>query len=376
MKTKALYAGSFDPFTDGHYNIVRQALRKYGSLIIAVGINEAKKESLFSSLERALLIQDALQNLMPEEVDKISIDTYEGLTVDYAMQKGVNVLIRGVRNPVDLAAEESLAQTNSLLASVRGFSLETDLILSEATSLQAVSSSVVRGLCREGEYILAQKYVAPNIHQAMMEKCLKKVFLDLAPLNPASEEAFSVRHLWLSLVSAYKKRAYHNLSHLAFMLNMLKVFLRHEKCDGLNKDIVIWSIFMHDYYQDIEQSDNEEKVCDFCEENQLPIKEKGLLRSCIMATKHNAPGQTLEEKLIADLDLAILGCSDKELYEAYVTGVRKEYEAYDDETYCQGRRSLLESFLQRDCIYQTEFFRKRFEKQARKNILQEIESLR
>ena len=93
---------------------------------------------------------------------------------------------------------------------------------------------------------------------------------------------------------------------------MLKVFLRHEKCDGLNKDIVIWSIFIHDYYQDIEQSDNEEKVCDFCE-NQLPIKEMELLRSCIMATKHNAPGQTLEEKLIADLDLAILGSSDKEL---------------------------------------------------------------
>lgn len=93
---KALYAGSFDPFTLGHRSVVLRAVQKYDQVVIAVGTNKAK-EPLFSTEDRINLIEQTLETLPEVYLRQISVISYEGLTVDCVIEQKADVLIRGVR---------------------------------------------------------------------------------------------------------------------------------------------------------------------------------------------------------------------------------------------------------------------------------------
>jgi pantetheine-phosphate adenylyltransferase len=109
MKT-ALYAGSFDPFTNGHLDILKQTSEIFDKVIIAVAVNSEKKG--FLPVEKRLeIIKNSTLDLA-----NIEIDSYEGLTVEYAKKRGVNILVRGVRNSSDFEYERQIAATNLLLA--------------------------------------------------------------------------------------------------------------------------------------------------------------------------------------------------------------------------------------------------------------------
>ena len=94
-KKIALFPGSFDPITLGHLDIIERALPLFDEIQIAVGTNSAKKY-LFSLEQRVSWIEATFAN-----EPKIKVITYEGLTVDFAQQQGVNFLLRGLRNPAD-----------------------------------------------------------------------------------------------------------------------------------------------------------------------------------------------------------------------------------------------------------------------------------
>lgn len=373
---KALYAGSFDPFTLGHRSVVLRAVQKYDQVVIAVGTNEAK-EPLFSTEDRINLIEQTLKTLPEVYLRQISVISYEGLTVDCAIEQKADVLIRGVRKgTMDSSGEKNLEQVNRRLAAIRGFELKTDIFVQESEFMNVVSSSSVKNLCGMGEYILAQSYVVPAVHHALMEIYLQHLFPQRGDIPAIIDE------LWKSVVICCRERAWHNLTHVGFMLNMFNFFLRHcsaeekEYFDGMLKKDVILAVFMHDFVQEPGAADNEESCCSlvrkifFGERNDVER-----VCACIMATKHDRLGNTPEEKLIADLDLAILGSFDPVLYDRYKNGIREEYSAYDDETYRKGRTEVLRQFLQRKTIFQTDFFRERYEDRARRNILGELEGL-
>ncbi|MGY0407491.1 MAG: pantetheine-phosphate adenylyltransferase [Polaribacter sp.] len=138
---KAIFPGSFDPFTSGHYDIIRRGVTLFDELIIAIGIN-ADKKYMFSLEERRKFIKDSFK-----ENPKIKVVTYKGLTVDFCMKNNVDFILRGLRNPADFEFEKAIAHTNRDLAPI-----ETVFLLT-AASTSYISSSIVRDVIRNnGDY--------------------------------------------------------------------------------------------------------------------------------------------------------------------------------------------------------------------------------
>jgi len=141
MKNIAVFAGTFDPFTIGHQDIVNRALPVFDTLIIGIGVNDEKK-TLFSNAERVEII-----NKLFFCHEKIIIESYTGLTGEFCRNKGAKYLIRGIRNVADFQYESDLAQANKEI-----FGLETVFFMS-APTLSHVSSSLVRELFKnKGNY--------------------------------------------------------------------------------------------------------------------------------------------------------------------------------------------------------------------------------
>ena len=135
MKTKALFPGSFDPFTAGHLNILKRALTMFDEVVVAVGINQDKKG--FFDMEKKLdIIRQATASL-----EGVSVISYDNLTVDTCRELGIHHIVRGVRNMLDFETERSIADANRRLAP----DIET-LIIPTAQEFAHISSSAVRDL--------------------------------------------------------------------------------------------------------------------------------------------------------------------------------------------------------------------------------------
>ena len=106
MQVTAVYPGTFDPFTNGHIDLVRRALRLFPRLIVAVARNP-QKAPLFTLEERLAIIREALGSLA-----EVEVDTFDALTVDYVRKKGAQVILRGVRAVSDFEAEFAMALMN------------------------------------------------------------------------------------------------------------------------------------------------------------------------------------------------------------------------------------------------------------------------
>lgn len=109
MRT-ALFPGSFDPFTMGHMDILRSALKMFDRVIVAVGYNSAKSGFFHPEL-RVQIIQDAVAGL-----ENVEVCSYRGLTVDFCREMGVNCIIRGLRTTTDFEMESVIAQANRKMA--------------------------------------------------------------------------------------------------------------------------------------------------------------------------------------------------------------------------------------------------------------------
>lgn len=107
--TIAIYPGSFDPITNGHIDILKRASKLFDNVIIAVLENPSKKP-FFPASERIKLIKESIS-----ELSNVQVDSFKGLTVDYAKQKNAKVLIRGLRAVSDFEYEMQMAQMNKNL---------------------------------------------------------------------------------------------------------------------------------------------------------------------------------------------------------------------------------------------------------------------
>jgi pantetheine-phosphate adenylyltransferase len=135
---KAVFPGSFDPITLGHVDIISRSLPLFDEIVIAIGIN-AKKNYMFSVDERKKFIQNAF---FAEQ--KITVETYTGLTVDYCKTINADFILRGLRNPADFEFEKAIAQTNRKLSGI-----ETVFLLTSAET-SFISSSIVRDVVKNG----------------------------------------------------------------------------------------------------------------------------------------------------------------------------------------------------------------------------------
>lgn len=138
MKT-AVFAGSFDPITRGHEDIVLKAMPLFDQIIIAIGVNIDKK-SAFPLEDRIKWIENTFA-----EYPKVKVVSYEGLTVDLCKNMNANFIIRGLRNTTDFEYESIIAEANKKLNP----DIETVFLLSDP-NLRCISSTVVRDLIKNG----------------------------------------------------------------------------------------------------------------------------------------------------------------------------------------------------------------------------------
>ena len=138
---KAIFPGSFDPFTLGHHSIVKRTLAFMDEVIVGIGVNEGK-QCLLPVEKRVEMIRE----LYADE-PRVKVMAYSGLTVDFAQEQGAQFIVRGIRSVKDFEYEEGIADINKKLNGI-----ETVFLFSEP-ELASVSSSVVRELLHYGKDI-------------------------------------------------------------------------------------------------------------------------------------------------------------------------------------------------------------------------------
>lgn len=138
MKT-AVFAGSFDPFTKAHHDIVERALPLFDKIIIAVGVNSAKK-GLMSYEDRVTAITALFQSN-----DRVEAMQFSGLTTSFCREMGAQYILRGLRNTNDFEFENAIAQNNLLLAP----EIETYFLMAKS-GLAHISSTIVRDILNHG----------------------------------------------------------------------------------------------------------------------------------------------------------------------------------------------------------------------------------
>ena len=153
----AIYPGSFDPITNGHLDILKNAAGIFDRVIIAVAHNDSKTGFL-TTQERVELIKKSIS-----EIKNVEVDSFEGLTIEYAKKQGANVLIRGLRAVSDFEFEMQLSQTNSALCD----EIKT-VFLTTKPEYNFISSSTIKEILNNGGNI--SKFVPQPVYDYLTKR--------------------------------------------------------------------------------------------------------------------------------------------------------------------------------------------------------------
>lgn len=156
----AIYPGSFDPLTNGHLSLIQRSLKMFDRLIVAIAVNP-KKTPLFTEDERRDLIRDAVND------DRVEVDAFHGLLVDYVKRRNVGVVIRGLRAVSDFEYEFQLANMNRKLAP----DIETVFMMTGEDYFY-ISSQLVREVASFGGDVTG--LVPSNVNERLKAKFARK----------------------------------------------------------------------------------------------------------------------------------------------------------------------------------------------------------
>lgn len=160
MMRTALYPGSFDPLTNGHLDILQRAAQMYDKVIVTVAVNN-KKSAVFTGEERIQLIKESIKNY--DWADRVEVEQFTGLLIDYARKKKVKVLLRGVRQISDFEYEFRMALTNRRLAP----EIDTVFLMPDE-QLTFISATIVKEVAAWGGDL--NSFVPENVAKALRAK--------------------------------------------------------------------------------------------------------------------------------------------------------------------------------------------------------------
>jgi len=140
----AFYAGSFDPLTNGHLDVLKASLAVADTIYVGIGV-QASKTPLFSLEERTALIERACADELGREAERLKVVPFKGLLIDAARQRGASILIRGLRDGTDLDYEMQMAGMNETMAP----ELQT-VFLPASPSVRTITATLVRQIASMG----------------------------------------------------------------------------------------------------------------------------------------------------------------------------------------------------------------------------------
>lgn len=159
MTVSALYPGTFDPITLGHEDLVRRAAVLFDRVVVAIATNTGSKEPMFTTDERVAMATNSLADL-----HNVEVTSYAGLTVDFARDNDLRVIVRGLRAVSDFEYEFQLANMNRHLTD----EVET-AFLTPTEKYTFISSSLVREVAELGGDV--SEFVSTKVKLALMERC-------------------------------------------------------------------------------------------------------------------------------------------------------------------------------------------------------------
>lgn len=163
MPNAAVYAGTFDPITNGHHDIIVRAAGIVETLHVGI-VEQPNKKTLFDAKERVRLVRESVRELSPDIASRVHVESFGGLLMDYVKQLGCRVVIRGLRAVTDYEYEAQMAVINRHLQA----DVET-VFLMTSDHCSFISSSIVREIARYGGDIsgLVPKAVAERLKSSV-----------------------------------------------------------------------------------------------------------------------------------------------------------------------------------------------------------------
>ena len=157
---RAIFPGSFDPITNGHLDVINRAIKLFDELVIAVGRSPVKNQ-LFTPQERVEMIVE-----LTDDMPGVSVESFDGLTVEYAADKKADVILRGLRSLTDVQYEFQLAMTNRAVAGI-----ETVFVMTSA-QYGFTSSTLIRQVASLGGNL--SNLIPENVRNRLQQRLKKK----------------------------------------------------------------------------------------------------------------------------------------------------------------------------------------------------------
>ncbi len=361
-----VYAGSFDPITNGHLWMIEESARLFDRVIVAIGVNPEKK-SFFPLHDRLTMIQQTVGHLPNVEIT----DFTNKYLISYALDVGASFILRGIRNTNDCVYEQQMRNVNADINSKI-----TTVFLMPPREIAEISSSLVKGLVGpEGWQDLVRTYVPSSVFRMFKTQTttvfVKQKWLDLYKRLNAKGDGESVFNMFEMAYSG-KNRAYHTLFHIEHCLREFD----EVRSIVSDPEVLEFAIWFHDEVYDPhaheKNLDNEEESAHAAKKvaraMKLPDEFGERVAELIGWTRHKeVPTDDLLAQYLVDIDLAILG-QKPEVFAEYEEGIRYEYRHVPQKIFDAVRGSILEKFLKRESIYLTPYFQKKYEVAARDNL--------
>ena len=366
MKNIGLLAGSFNPITKGHIEVLVRAMDKYNldKIIIGAAQNPDKPEAdidfeilrdsindYCTSVENWDLIPPPARGFSTVDQDFVKryranpgivdVVKFNGLTVDYAISKNCSVLVRGKRpSGADDPYEDNMKAANAEIARVRGYKIPTKFIKTSESFWSSSNARMFEGL---GEFEVLKNILYPAAVEKMAEKFVAKLIGELK--------------LGIYLPEAPLK-GYHNNTHIACFYNKTRIVTGKKPSNDYATAVIL-----HD-------------VCATEQEVIRKYNLTGKIRNLVLATDHTGrsgekPVWDEEARMFHDADISILA-SDREAYGWYAYLIRCEYSHFPLDKFIPGRIAVLEGLLGQNGRFKHDAFKK-FQKQADENMRREIE---
>lgn len=373
MPKTAIYAGSFDPITNGHLAVIEMALRGFAKIVILVATNADKADRyMFTAEERCDTVKKATARF-GNAVEVVRFD--DGFIAKYAKDHRISALIRGIRSVEDFESEAKIADGNSYMNP----DLTTFAVFAPK-SVELISSSFVKNYIfgPRGCFDELRHFIPNATMKALAKKALRLRWISF--MKAFSTDDKDLRYQAGQLTSAYSTtgRIYHDAEHIVRGFDELMEYFDNVQLYFDDKTVLQLAWFFHDIIHDIHNAaaNNEKLSADWArrvvkDKLSFGAKLPQQVSDAILATKHtNTDASEDNSAILADVDLAIFG-QDAVTYDRYVAQIREEYAEFPESEFAEGRRAILDRFLARKRIYRTQYFYDKYEKIARDNLTRE-----